>query len=87
MRADVQDQSGDKQVPWDASSLTGDFYFIPPPQNPKPLVTTTVTPVQESTPTVAPSQFRADEEAWKDIKNSTDPGDFRFFLEAFPESP
>ena len=87
VRADVQDQSGDKQVPWDASSLTGDFYFIPPPQESKPLVTTTATPVQESTPTVAPSQFRADEEAWKDIKNSTDPGDFRFFLEAFPESP
>ena len=30
VRTDVQKKSSDKQVPWDASSLTGDFYFVPP---------------------------------------------------------
>ena len=30
VRADVQEKSGNAQVPWDASSLTGDFFFVPP---------------------------------------------------------
>jgi hypothetical protein len=30
VRVDVQRESGNQQVPWDSSSVTGDFYFIPP---------------------------------------------------------
>ncbi|MDP6094199.1 MAG: caspase family protein, partial [SAR324 cluster bacterium] len=30
VRADVQEKSGNAQVPWDASSLTGDFFFVSP---------------------------------------------------------
>jgi len=29
VRVDVQRESGNKQVPWDSSSVTGDFYFMP----------------------------------------------------------
>jgi uncharacterized caspase-like protein len=29
VRADVIAMTNDKQVPWDHSSLTGEFYFIP----------------------------------------------------------
>lgn len=29
VRADVQRDSNNRQVPWDSSSITGDFYFIP----------------------------------------------------------
>ena len=32
VRIDVQLASNDRQVPWDSSSLTGDFYFVPPSQ-------------------------------------------------------
>ncbi len=31
VRSDVRAASGDQQVPWDASSLTGHFYFVLPP--------------------------------------------------------
>jgi formylglycine-generating enzyme required for sulfatase activity len=92
VRADVQDQSGDKQVPWDASSLTGDFYFVPPTVAPDsaPEVTGTAAETDSaSTPKVsaAPRKFRADEEAWELMKGSNDPDDFKYFLEEFPESP
>jgi formylglycine-generating enzyme required for sulfatase activity len=30
VRKDVMNATGDKQVPWELSSLTGDFYFLPP---------------------------------------------------------
>jgi hypothetical protein len=85
----VQKESNGKQVPWDSSSLVGDFYFVPPDEKPEPatIATLTPTPAPESRPTVTPSEFRADEEAWKDIKNSSDLDDFRFFLEEFPASP
>ena len=89
VRSDVQKESNGKQVPWDSSSLVGDFYFVPPDEKPEPatVATLTPTPAPESRPTVTPSEFRADEEAWKDIKNSSDLDDFRFFLEEFPASP
>ena len=89
VRSDVQKESNGKQVPWDSSSLVGDFYFVPPDEKPEPatVATLTPTPAPESRPPVTPSEFRADEEAWKDIKNSSDLDDFRFFLEEFPASP
>ena len=84
VRSDVQKESNGKQVPWDSSSLVGDFYFVPPDEKPEPatVATLTPTPAPESRPTVTPSEFRAEEEAWKDIKNSSDLDDFRFFLES-----
>ena len=34
VRIDVQQESNNRQVPWDASSLTGEFYFIEPTEDP-----------------------------------------------------
>jgi len=34
VRGSVIDATGGKQVPWDHSSLTGDFYFVPQPATP-----------------------------------------------------
>lgn len=39
VRISVMKDSSNQQVPWDSSSLTGDFYFLPParaPQEPRP---------------------------------------------------
>ena len=33
VRIKVRDKSGGQQVPWEASSLTGDFYFTPTNQS------------------------------------------------------
>jgi len=84
VRADVQEKSGNAQVPWDASSLTGDFFFVPPQEQLEQQVATAALPQPSSSE--APKTIRADESAWKDIENSEDPEDFRFFLEEFPES-
>ena len=83
VRADVQRESMGKQVPWDSSSVTGDFFFLP--SGVQPTLSTSAT---ATTPQVASTgAIRADESAWRDIENSRDPEDFQFFLEVFPESP
>jgi flagellar biosynthesis GTPase FlhF len=84
VRADVQEKSDNAQVPWDASSLTGDFFFVPPQEQLEHQVAKVALP--KSSSSEAPKTIRADEEVWLDIKNSIDPEDFRFFLEEFPES-
>jgi uncharacterized caspase-like protein len=68
-----------------AGHAGGEFFFLR-----KTAVTakaTTVKQEQPATKSVPPSQYRADELAWKDIENSKDSEDFIFFLEEFPESP
>jgi len=83
VRVDVQRESMGKQVPWDSSSVTGDFFFLP--SGVQPTLSTSAT---ATTPQVASTgAIRADESAWRDIENSRDPEDFQFFLEVFPESP
>ena len=84
VRADVQEKSGNAQVPWDASSLTGDFFFVSPEEKPEPAAVATLTPTP--LPSSAASQFLADEELWKELKDSDSPEDFEDFLAAFPES-
>ncbi len=37
VRIDVRRESNNRQVPWDSSSLTGDFFFVPPLPEPKVL--------------------------------------------------
>ena len=78
VRSAVQDKSDNKQVPWDSSYLTGDFFFIPPQEQLEQQVVSVVLP-QSSVSAEAPKIIRADEEVWLDIKNSIDPEDFRFF--------
>jgi formylglycine-generating enzyme required for sulfatase activity len=66
----------------------GDFVFALPKMVTEPEPSSTAAAPASATPQAsAPSEFRADEEAWKDIKNSSDPDDFRFFFEEFPASP
>ena len=61
------------QIPWENSALMGDFYFILPSYQ-----------TSDSTQT---SNYSADQEAWSDIKNSSDPEDFIAFIDLFPNSP
>jgi hypothetical protein len=70
VRSEVLQATGGKQVPWDHSSLTGDFFFVP-----RGLV---VVP-----PPAAPA---ADRELafWGSIKDSRDPADFQAYLDQYP---
>ncbi len=71
VRIGVARASNGLQVPWEASSLTGDFYFNPPP------------PASAAN---VPAAMPVDREAifWDSIKASTDPAEFRAYLDAFP---
>ena len=66
----------------------GDFVFALPQVATEPEPSSTAAAPASATPsTSVPSEFRADEEAWKTLMDSDDPEDFRFFLEVFPASP
>jgi formylglycine-generating enzyme required for sulfatase activity len=79
VRIRVRERSGGQQVPWESSSLVGDFYFTPPG-----------TGVAGGSPAPSPTpRWTADESAlelsfWETIKNSADPEDFKAYLEQYP---
>ena len=83
-RRTVEDATDNKQVPWETTSITGDFYFTRNAAKPS------ATPATDANGTnpVAPTKpaLAADEAAWRKIAASSDPGDFAGFLQAFPQS-
>lgn len=74
VRVDVMERTGNRQVPWESSSLIGDFYFTPGAQ----------TAVPDQAP--APSSGGDDAEIayWKSIATSDNPIDFQGYLAAYP---
>ncbi len=82
VRKAVNQASGGKQIPWDSSSLSGDFYFKPE----KSPVVKAVTNDSTTEPTILVKDKAAQEkEAWDLVKNSTSASDFRYYLEEFPD--
>ncbi len=89
-RADVMAATGNKQVPWTSSSLTGDFYFNTADsstQNAGPVTAITkAEPPPDPEPLIkAKSKEEQEQEAWDLVKNSSSPQDLRFFLEEFSD--
>lgn len=80
-REEVMTATGNKQVPWDSSSIKGDFYFV---QRESPV--TEAVKNNQTTETVITAKTKAEQEkeAWDLVRNSTDAEDFRFFLKEFP---
>ncbi|MBI5898634.1 MAG: caspase family protein [Rhodocyclales bacterium] len=78
VRAEVARATGDNQVPWEASSLTGDFYFVAPVAQARPA---------DSAPTGS-TRAGNDAEAellfWQSVKDSQDAADFEAYLKQFP---
>jgi len=79
VRAEVMKQTGNNQVPWEASSLVGAFYFSSSSKstlsNPSNAETTVINRID-------PTAFELS--YWETIKNSTDPEDFKSYLEKYP---
>ena len=69
VRAEVVQATGGKQVPWDHSSLTGDFFFAPRSAAAGQL---------QAAPADRELAF------WESIKDSRDPADFQAYLEQYP---
>lgn len=78
VRAEVMKQTNNKQVPWEASSLVGTFYFSPPAKN--GASTTTSEAVNETR--IDPAAV--EREYWESIRNSTNPQDYRDYLTNYP---
>ncbi|MFO1049967.1 MAG: caspase family protein [Geminicoccaceae bacterium] len=90
VREEVLQQTGERQVPWDSSSLRGEFYFkagepllnLPPPSE--------VQPMPEMRPedrVITPDKFdvrEADLSFWNAIASSRKRADYDAYLQAFP---
>ena len=81
VRAEVMKRTGNKQVPWEASSLVGSFYFSGSPTN--------LSLSNAGANNAAPSEPRFDAAAfeynyWDSIKNSTSDDDFKAYLAKYP---
>jgi hypothetical protein len=77
VRGNVQRQTSGQQVPWESSSLVGNFYFTPS------TVDETIAVDKASGRTaIDPAAFELS--YWDTIKNSTHADDFKAYLEKYP---
>lgn len=71
VRIEVMRKTKQRQVPWEASSLTGDFYF---------------NPILEKTKIVTkPSGATAEMVFWQSIQNSDNPDSFQAYINRYPK--
>lgn len=75
VRGDVEAATDDKQIPWDTSSLRGDFYFAAPVANDR---------VSQAIAGPNP-QVDLDALFWESVKDSKNPKDFNAYLLKFPQ--
>lgn len=87
VRIDVANGSGNKQVPWESSSLTGDFYF----NTDRGITVTKTKKLEQEGQKFTTEVYKAPQrnvemelEYWKSIKNSNDSDEFELYLEEFP---
>ncbi|MEW6208628.1 MAG: SUMF1/EgtB/PvdO family nonheme iron enzyme [Acidobacteriota bacterium] len=73
VRIAVQSKTQGKQIPWESSSLVGDFFFSRTQPAPTP-----ANPVPATDPAATELSF------WESIKNSSDADDFKAYLEKYP---
>ena len=76
VRIAVEQDTAGRQIPWEESSLTGDFYFVR--QAPDPLPSPGPAPIG-----LTAEEYR-EQLVWQTIEDSDDPRDFEQFLQDFP---
>ena len=80
VRSEVIAETRGRQVPWDHSSLTRDFYFAPEAEpDPPPPAALPADPV----PAPPAGNGQAELLFWQTVKDSTDAADFEAYLSAF----
>ncbi|MCW5750293.1 MAG: caspase family protein [Alphaproteobacteria bacterium] len=87
VRVNVMRATGEAQIPWESSSLTGDFVFVPPrPATPRPSPPAATTPPPAATVLGPPSVDRSalDLAFWQSISESENKADYEAYLERFP---
>jgi len=81
VRKAVVSATHQKQVPWEASSLIGDFYFLLPDDGPKKTARAIDIQARKTIP-----KFDAEEEMWAAVKHSDMSADYKAFLKEYPNS-
>ncbi len=71
VRIQVIEQTDNSQVPWESSSLVGDFYFHPGK-------------TAAGSPKISGYGIDPEEELWLTVRDSDDPGDIEEYLDAYP---
>ena len=74
VRVGVMAASGETQMPWETSSLTGEFFFRPGTGAPPPII-------PEARPT---DEGNGEEMLWRNIQRSTEVADFDTYLNNYP---
>lgn len=73
VRIDVMERTGNQQVPWESSSLTGDFFFVPKAGIERA--------ESEGVGAASPD---AEILFWQSVQNSDNPKTFQAYLDAYP---
>lgn len=92
VRSNVVKLSGEAQTPWEASSLTGNFYFVDaPPPTPAPLPTASVEPVPvqalaASSHVAVPTKknVAGEDVAWEAAKRTNTSDSYANHIKTFP---
>lgn len=79
VRIRVSGETSDRQIPWESSSLTGDFYFLPQVSGVTPRDTG-----RDVQPGVAVDPVLVELEMWKSVKDSTSIADFEEYIRHYP---
>ena len=89
VRLQVHEETKETQTPWESSSLTGDFYFLPEGSETRPKVEVEAKPKIEDV--VEPGEVKPEERApdaqlayLKAVEDNTLDG-YKFFLRTFPK--
>ena len=75
VRVAVSERTGGAQIPWESSSLTGDFVFHPDGSAVR----------KASAATASPSESSYEALFWETIKESDNPEDFQAYLRQYPQ--
>jgi uncharacterized caspase-like protein len=81
VRINVKRDTAGGQVPWEESSLTGDFYFRPG----TPVAATPVVATPVSATSFTDSQHSAEGRYWATVKDSENPAEYNSYLEKYPD--
>jgi hypothetical protein len=83
VRAGVQRQTSGQQVPWESSSLVGDFYFAAPTLSASTKNVNNNGAGEEAVNRMALDPAAFELSYWDSIKSSTNPDDFKAYLEKY----
>jgi uncharacterized caspase-like protein len=78
VRIEVLERTGERQVPWESSSLTGDFIFME--KTPEPVAETPAPAPDPATP-----DPNAEIEYWKAVAATNDAAAYRSYIARYPE--